>query len=202
MNVKKEYPPSIMIIDNVIENTECLVELLKNEGYEIILATDGKEALHIVEERQPDLILLDITMPGMNDFEVFTKLQDLPDTKAIPVMLLTARVEWENIIKGLSLGAVDYIIRPYNSKEILAKVKTHVTLKKTRESLVKSIKELEEERANLAELNKKFQKEEHKFRILFETASLGIVIINREGKIVKINKKTSQKYRVFMLNKL
>ena len=94
-----------------------------------MLATSGADALEIARYKLPDLILLDIAMPVMDGYEVCAKLKDDPATRDIPVIYLTARTEPEDILKGFETGAVDYILKPFNATELIARVKTHLELK-------------------------------------------------------------------------
>jgi len=105
-----------------------LGKILISENYQINFAQDGQQALDIVDNQPPDIILLDIMMPGMNGFEVIERLKSNSHTKDIPVIFITARGESEDEVKGLRLGAVDYITKPIKLEVVLARVKTHLSL--------------------------------------------------------------------------
>lgn len=98
-------------------------------------AGNGKQALDMIPEARPDLILLDVMMPGLDGFEVCEQLKKDPETKDIPVIFLTARVDTTDVIKGFDLGAVDYVTKPFKGAELLSRIKTHLELKFARESL-------------------------------------------------------------------
>ncbi len=126
----------ILIVDDHQANIKVLGSTLSKEGYKIIVATDGLQALRAVERILPDLILLDINMPNMDGFETCLALKTNERTKSIPIIFLTARIESEDIVKGFELGASDYITKPFKQAELLARVKTQLDLKWKTEKLV------------------------------------------------------------------
>ncbi|MBF0225547.1 MAG: hybrid sensor histidine kinase/response regulator [Desulfobacterales bacterium] len=126
---------NILIVDDIPKNIQLLGSILKQEGYTVSFATNGNQALSMVENYEFDLILLDVMMPDMNGFEVCEQLKNNPKVKDVPVIFLTAKTEIESVIKGFELGAVDYITKPFNAKELLARVKTHTLLRHTEKEL-------------------------------------------------------------------
>ncbi|HMV80297.1 MAG TPA: hybrid sensor histidine kinase/response regulator [Leptospiraceae bacterium] len=125
----------ILIVDDNPRNIQVLGTVLSEKGYNIIIANDGIQTLKTVEKIIPDLILLDINMPTMDGFETCRKLKESELYSEIPVIFLTARTETEDIIKGFHYGAVDYITKPFNQAELLARVKTHLELRDKSEEL-------------------------------------------------------------------
>ena len=124
----------ILIVDDAMENVELLGDILKN--YKRSVALNGEDALKIISEKIiPDLILLDVMMPGMDGFEVCAKLKENPATRDIPVIFITAKSEVEDETKGLQLGAVDFIPKPISPPVVLARVKNHLELKSARQIL-------------------------------------------------------------------
>jgi two-component system sensor histidine kinase/response regulator len=121
----------VLIVDDIPSNLNFLSEVLHVEGIGVLLATGGADALEIARYKLPDLILLDIAMPLMDGYEVCAHLKADPLTRDIPVIYLTARTEPEDILKGFNTGAVDYILKPFNAAELIARVKTHLELKNT-----------------------------------------------------------------------
>jgi diguanylate cyclase (GGDEF)-like protein len=119
----------ILIVDDNPTNLSVLSQALKEAGYKSRVAIDGESAIEQVQEDPPDLILLDVQMPGIDGFETCTRLKADPATKEIPVIFITASVDMENKVKGLSLGGVDYITKPFQQEEVLARVKVHLTLR-------------------------------------------------------------------------
>ncbi len=133
MNLNKsalEQKPFILIVDDVPKNLQVLGSILSSEGYHFTPATNGKQALKIIEKRHPDLILLDIMMPEMDGYEVCKILKSASRTKDIPIVFLTAKTETEDIVKGFDLGGVDYITKPFNSAELLTRIRTHLEILK------------------------------------------------------------------------
>ena len=120
--------PEILIVDDAPSNLKMLSDVLSANQFEVIVATDGETALKIVELKMPSLILLDIIMPGLDGFEVCQRLKANLKTQTIPIIFLTALSETVNIVKGFELGAVDYITKPFQQEEVLARVKTHLHL--------------------------------------------------------------------------
>jgi sigma-B regulation protein RsbU (phosphoserine phosphatase) len=118
----------VLLVDDIKENINILVQALKNE-YKLGFALDGESALTYARTQKPDLILLDIMMPGMDGFEVSRHLKSDPRTKNIPFIFITAIDEVENKTAGFELGAVDYITKPFEILEVKARVKTHLSLK-------------------------------------------------------------------------
>jgi two-component system sensor histidine kinase/response regulator len=135
----------VLIVDDIPSNLNFLSEVLHVEGIGVLLATSGGDALEIAQYKLPDLILLDIAMPVMDGYEVCAALKADPRTCDIPVIYLTARTEPEDILKGFETGAVDYILKPFNSAELIARVKTHLELKNTTAELKAINSRLEEE---------------------------------------------------------
>jgi len=120
--------PFILIVDDVMENLQILGNFLRTEGYLFTPAVNGHQALKIIEKRLPDLILLDIMMPEINGYEVCSILKNSSRTKDIPVIFLTAKTDTEDIAKGFEAGGVDYIAKPFDTAELLAKIDTHLQL--------------------------------------------------------------------------
>lgn len=122
--------PIIMIVDDNIKNLELAVTLLQLYKYEIAVANSGKEAIEILNEVTPDLILLDIMMPEMDGYEVCKTIKSNPKYKNIPVLFLTAKSETEDIVKGFEAGGVDFIKKPFKQEELLIRIKNHLELKR------------------------------------------------------------------------
>ena len=126
---------SILIIDDNPHNLQVLGKLLRENNFAIEFATSGEAALEWLKKRLFDLLLLDINMPGMNGFEVCLKVRSDKTYDNIPVIFLSAETDRESILKGFELGAQDYITKPFDSRELLSRVKTHLSLKDSLEKL-------------------------------------------------------------------
>ncbi|NKB66933.1 MAG: response regulator [Candidatus Latescibacteria bacterium] len=118
----------ILLVDDNPANLAVLCELLEAEGYIVSIALDGQQALDLVAQAPPDLILLDVTMPGMDGFEVCRRLQAEDVTAALPVLFVTARDLPEAVAAGFAAGGLDYITKPFREQEVLARVRTHLRL--------------------------------------------------------------------------
>ncbi len=134
----------LLIVDDVSKNIQILGNILSQEDYQIAWAMSGDEALSIIAVQDFDLILLDIMMPEMNGYEVCEKLKSNPDTAEIPIIFLTAKADMDSIIKGFDVGAQDYITKPFNAKELLARVQTHILLREQQKELERANETLEE----------------------------------------------------------
>ena len=139
-----EQPPAnILIVDDVEDNLEILEDLLTFAGHNVQTVRRGEDALKRVQESHPDLILLDILMPGMDGFEVCTLLKADEKTKDIPVIFVSSMEDIEYKVKGFKVGGVDYINKPFHHAEILVRVNTHITMLRLRKHLEEKNAELE-----------------------------------------------------------
>ena len=136
MNKAKENKDfRILIVDDVPKNIQVLGNILINEKYQISYTQDGNHALALIKKNKFDLILLDIMMPEMDGYEVCKRIMADPEIAEIPVIFLTAKADKESVIKGFKLGACDYVTKPFNAEELLARVRTHLELKDKNEQL-------------------------------------------------------------------
>ncbi|MBE9210335.1 hybrid sensor histidine kinase/response regulator [Nostoc sp. LEGE 06077] len=120
----------ILIVDDTPTNLDVISETLSDAGFSVAIATSGEIALQRLERRLPDLILLDVMMPGIDGFETCQRLKSNPKTEDIPVIFMTALSDTDSKVQALELGAVDYITKPFQEKEVLARVKTHLQLRR------------------------------------------------------------------------
>jgi diguanylate cyclase (GGDEF)-like protein len=118
----------VLIVDDNPTNLMVLSQMLKEVGLKVRVSTDGETAIEQIKEELPKLILLDIQMPGIDGFETCRRVKSSPSTSEIPLIFITANHGTENIVKGLSLGAVDYILKPFQKEEVLARVQVHLRL--------------------------------------------------------------------------
>jgi phosphoserine phosphatase RsbU/P len=134
--------PLILIVDDNPKNLQILGNYLRKEGFKVEFALDGNSALDWIGRREFDLILLDVMMPGTDGFEVCRIIKKDPVKQKIPVIFLTAKVDTESIINGFDLGAVDYVVKPFNQKELISRVKTQIEIKRGRDEIVRNLKEI------------------------------------------------------------
>jgi len=126
---------TILIVDDNPQNLQLMGSIIYDKGYNVSFSTSGANALESISQQLPDLILLDIQMPEMDGFEVCEILKSNLITKDIPVIFLTAVTDSENIVHGFEIGAVDYITKPFNKGELIARIATQIELKLSREKL-------------------------------------------------------------------
>jgi two-component system, sensor histidine kinase and response regulator len=132
----------ILVVDDVTKNLQVVGTMLRNQGYEVLPATNGSQALELARTETPELILLDLMMPEMDGVEVCRRLKEGPSTQNIPVIFLTASNEMEHLVKAFEIGAVDYVTKPFNPPELLARVRTHLELKHARDTILRYGQEL------------------------------------------------------------
>ncbi|MEK7990567.1 MAG: hybrid sensor histidine kinase/response regulator [Thiotrichaceae bacterium] len=125
MTAKKD---TLLIVDDVPANISVLFEFLNKENFKVLVAQDGKRAIEKAKYASPDLILMDVMMPGMNGFDACAALKKDEETKDIPLIFMTALADTVDKVKGFGLGAADYITKPFQHEEVLARVKTHLQI--------------------------------------------------------------------------
>lgn len=126
----------ILVIDDYPDNVLLLKERLEREGFEVLKALDGEAGIQIALEQKPDLILLDVMLPGMSGYEVCKTLTEKDETKLIPIILLTALTEVDNLKQGLQAGAFDYIKKPFNKVELIARINSALKFSETNRLLI------------------------------------------------------------------
>ena len=145
--VKAEKPQSaqILLVDDNPTNLQVLYQTLDGHGYRLLAAKSGKDAISIAQRAAPDLILLDVMMPELDGFEICTRLKDDPRTRGCAVIFLSALRESSDKVRGLELGAVDFINKPFQAEEVLARVRTHLTIRDLQTELHRRNEELQHE---------------------------------------------------------
>src|SRR5215475_2053602 len=122
-------PARILVVDDTPRNVKLLADLLTVKGYSVFTAVSGREALALIESDPPDLVLLDVVMPEMSGYEVCRKIREIPETRTLPVVMVTALDPAEERIKGIEAGADDFLTKPINQPELLARVKSLLRIK-------------------------------------------------------------------------
>lgn len=194
---------NILIVDDSPQILLLITNILIEEGFTTFQADSGLMAYSIIENSIPDLILLDIMMPEIDGFEVCQKIKSNPKFADIPIIFLSAITNIKDRLKGFELGAVDYITKPFDDEELIAKVKTHVelfilkkTLKKKNEELeavnkqyLTQYEEYKELYIKLNHTNIQLKKSELSFQTLAQNSPVGIFRTNAEGKTIYVNPK-------------
>ena len=143
LNPAQSNNSTILLVDDNPTNLQLLFGTLKGLGHKLLVAKSGEDALKVAQWAHPDLILLDILMAGMDGFETCAQLKQDPNTRDIAVIFLSALDDTDDKIKGLSMGAVDYIAKPFQSEEVIARVETHLTIARLRSELAERNRQLE-----------------------------------------------------------
>ena len=183
----KENNQLILIVDDNPTNLDSLVQTLKDD-YRLGIAKDGQRALEYAEKFLPDLIILDILMPGMDGYEVCSRLKSSSRTKNIPVIFITAMSETEDKTKGFEVGALDYITKPFHAAEVKARIQTHLSLQEAREREIAIASKIqrtlllgavpnEKQDIEIAQLSVASQKVDGDFIDFFEQSSLCIDVV-------------------------
>lgn len=185
---------TILIVDDVPDNLQVLAQILAAEGYQVRKAVNGQVALRTVALAPPTLILLDITMAGMDGYVVCQQLKADPQTERIPIIFISALDQTVNKVKGFELGGVDYITKPFQAPEVLARVKTQLQIYTLQHQLRTQTELLQQQNYQLQmEVQIRQRAEAHlreaeeKYRSIFENANEGIFQITAEGKYLAAN---------------
>ena len=125
----------VLAVDDNVINLNLMKKILEPQGYITKTAQSAAEAFEILKKEQPELILLDIMMPEMDGFEAAQRIKKSPGLKEIPIIFLTALHETKDIVKGFDVGGVDYVIKPFNPPELLARIRTHIELMRARQEI-------------------------------------------------------------------
>lgn len=205
MTTSKDKRNDILVVDDTPANLKFLSLMLSRRNYEVRTATDGPMALEAVREAPPDLILLDIMMPRMDGYEVCRRLKSDAVTRDIPVIFISALDDANDKVKAFKSGGVDYITKPFELQEVLARVANHLTLRQLQRKLQEANNELErrveertaelvntnvslkEEIAERHRIEKSLRENEEKYRNVFEDSKDTIFIFRPTGQIEDIN---------------
>ena len=168
----------VLIVDDSLTNLAAFSEYLARLNCEVLVAINGVDALAQLEERKPDIILLDVIMPGIDGFETCRRIKKNPETKDIPLIFMTTLADTVDKVRGLSLGAVDYITKPFQEEEVVARIKTHITVNRLQKELraqntwlQQEIKERREAEDELQRRNHELLYSETRFRDLVMSLS-------------------------------
>ena len=143
---------NILVVEDNTDNLKMLKAILEEEGYIVRPTTNGTIALSAAKAIAPDLILLDITLPDIDGFEICEALKKIPNTRDIPIIFLTGKTEIDDVLKGFQIGGADYITKPFNNEVVLARINTHLQLRKTHKELMKKNEALELAMENIKKL--------------------------------------------------
>lgn len=185
---------TILIVDDVVDNIQVLTKILKPEGYQIRKALSGAAALRSATESPPDLVLLDVNMPEMSGYDVCHRFKLDSALKAIPIIFVSALSATEDKVKGLSLGGIDYISKPFQAAEVVARVQTHLQIYHLQQQTQYQARLLEAKNIQLRQEVRNRQLAESKYRNIFESASEGIFQSTASGQFITVNPALAQIY--------
>ena len=180
---------NILVVDDNPTNLRLLGNILRKRGHTVRLVKDGKSAIKLVLAKTPDLILLDIIMPKVDGYEVCSQLKSNPKTKNIPIIFLSAKEEVFNKVKSFSLGAVDYITKPFVVEEVVARIENHLQISLLSRELKKQNDLLQEEVRSRTLGEQTLRQREGELRAVVENAPDAILRINREFRYLYVNPK-------------
>ena len=182
-NINPASTGDILIVDDTQSDLKLLTDILRKAGYTVRPASDGELALRSVQARLPELILLDIKMPGMDGYEVCRRLKDSEDTRDIPVIFISVKTSPIDKVKAFALGGVDYITKPFEPEEVLARVATHLALRKSQKEIEEKNLQLQQEIAERVQAEKVLRESEERFRQVYEHMAVGVARIPMEFRI-------------------
>ncbi|MDM8541484.1 response regulator [Desulfococcaceae bacterium HSG9] len=169
-------PTTVLIVDDEPRNLDVLHNYLRKSGFKVLVAINGEEALIRVRRTMPDLILLDVNLPGIDGFEVCRRIKALDASKDIPVIFITVEIDTVDKVKGLEIGAVDYITKPFQPEEVVARINKHLTISKLQQQLEERNDRLRQEIAE----RKRVEVAHTKTRINLQRAEEGLQVYNEE----------------------
>ncbi len=164
------FQETLLLVDDNPTNLQVLYQTLEGHGYKLLLAKNGEDAINITQKVHPALILLDIMMPGMDGYEVCQKIKSEQETSDIAIIFLSALDDVKDKVKGFNLGAVDYVAKPFQSEEVIARVETHIKIKQLEKTLEQKNKQLEEDNT-----------------LILESMGEGLLGVDKQGDITFIN---------------
>mgnify|MGYP000166846587 CR=1 FL=1 len=175
----KPPPGDILIVDDETANLKLLEELLIREGYQVRPADLPQLAIDSALAQPPALILLDVRMPEMDGFEVCRRLKQDERTRDIPVIFVSALQDVQDKVRGFETGGIDFITKPFKEEEVLARVRTHLTLRNMQLNLEEMVAKRTAEAIERGE----------RFRATFEQAAVGVAHVSPDGKFLRLNQK-------------
>ncbi|MCK4764832.1 MAG: response regulator [Candidatus Aminicenantes bacterium] len=195
---EKNYAGSILVVDDDPVIAELLAKMLEKPGHTVQIAEDAGEMFSIVESAPPDLIILDVMLPGANGFDLAVRLKEKEETRDIPIIFMTVKAEVKDKVKAFKLGVVDYLTKPIDLEEAAARINTHLTLRRLQKSLEEKNRRLRREISDRKQADEALRESEDRYRALFNYASDYIFIIDPTHKdgpaIVDVNEYACAKH--------
>lgn len=178
-------PALVLVVDDQARNLQMVKKLLTSDGYRVLTAESGEEAMGLLGRHWPDLILLDVVMPGMDGFEVCEQIKTNPATRSIPIIFLSGDTGQQSIMTGFAKGGIDYISKPFNKSELLARVRTHVDLHR---SQVRHLMQVQERRRTLDLIAHEWHKPLQRISLFLSTVYKDMEEAKRPGSMQALSK--------------
>jgi PAS domain S-box-containing protein len=186
-NGKSEPASRILIVDDDLIDLQLLKSVLKEGGYAVELASGGELALKIARATLPDLIVLDVMMPGLDGYQVCERLKASERTRDIPVIFVTGRSEMQDKVMGFKSGAVDYITKPYQMEAVLAQVGSHLAVQAMQKQLAEQNRQLHREIVERQQAEEMLNLSEEKYRALVENINDVVFCLDTESRFTYVN---------------
>ena len=192
-----EFDPrsaNVLVVDDTPANLRVIVDQLEEQGFRVAVAEDGEEAIRRAQRIRPDLILLDVMLPGIDGFETCRRLKADELTRDTPVVFMTALTDSADKVKGFAAGGVDYVTKPFEAQEVMARVRTHLCLHAMQRAIAEQNRQLQREIAVREQAEEALRESETRYRTLVEL-SPDAIMIEQEGRIVFANSAASRLFR-------
>lgn len=184
---EQEKRPQILVVDDLPQNLKLITEILSLGGYQVRPATSGELALRSLAIELPDLILLDINMPEMNGYELCRRIKELDRSRRIPIIFISALDDVNDKVKGFESGGVDYITKPFEPAEVLARVASHLSLCQLRQQLEEKNQLLQQEIGERRRVERDLREATEKYKTVFEANGSAMAILNPDTGIKMVN---------------
>ncbi|MGG6239437.1 response regulator [Nodosilinea sp. AN01ver1] len=187
---------TLLIVDDSLENLRFLAQTLSGQSYGVRCARSGAMALMAVKTTQPDLILLDIRMPEMDGYEVCERLKADPSTEAIPIIFLSALDEALDKVRAFAVGAADYLTKPFQVEELLARVANQLTIRHLQQQMTAQNQQLQQEICDRSQIEASLQQMTARLATLIEHLQVGVILENLAGQVVMVNQPCCSLFRL------
>ena len=191
-DVKKKF--TVLVVDDEPNNLEVLGELLNTE-YRVLVANNAETGLTLALSQRPDLILLDILMPNLNGFDACSLLKSSPKTQHIPIIFLTALDDIKDKVRGLELGAVDYVTKPFQLQELLSRINVSLKISQLTKKLKQKNEILIQEIKARKNVELELKKSEERLKTIINNNLNGMLVVDYDGKILFVNKEAENLFK-------
>lgn len=185
--IEREKRPQILVVDDLPQNLKLVTEILNQSGYQVRPATSGELALRSLAIELPDLILLDINMPDINGYDLCRQIKEDERCRRVPIIFISALDDVKDKVRGFELGGVDYITKPFEPAEVLARVALHLSLRKLQQQLEEKNRQLNQEIEERRRVEKDLKEAIEKYKTVFEANGSAMAILSPDAVIELVN---------------